>query len=583
MIRWARRRIARDQSALAQAGAGQGALRVLYGAGTARHSRPVAEALRKAIPAGSPLHRRYRVEPTSTGHVEIPAVYGWRLLADAAADLPGVPNAPRSRGPAVQGTTNGRRASMRAEFEIQPETFEYEAEPGEFAGWQAEAPRARRTGGANAPIRHCVKQPTRVDCPDPNRSPPPDEIVDGFRFDRSRLSSTHKTRVGIVAQKIVQSLTTNRPIRTVLVAGHTDRVGDDNYNFGLGWRRATAVMEELCRRLEGLRRGITGNLNLELTSCGERWPKGTAPQSRRVEIFFKAAMVPSPQPPRPQPQPPRPQPRPPWRPQPQPRPPQPPQPQPQPPQPQPQPQPPQPAPAGQCRFRPSLHGFRFANYFTLPSVITSALSRLGISVGSGAYGLCGGMSFLAADLFSFRLARPSASSVPPTGSRLYLKLVERQLNSLKLKPAVVPIGPIPLPVPMPGFAAPVMKFWVWMGLPDRGRGSVAQKTSAEVATVNATMRRGRFAVLGLVLVNRSGSLTDNHQVLAYCVTQRAPNTFEYAIYDPNYPLRDDIRIEVQIVGGEARVTQVIPAAGGGSATRKPIRGFFNMPYSPARP
>ena len=168
---------------------------------------------------------------------------------------------------------------MRTEFDIQPE-----------------APPARRTGGANAPIRHCVKQPTRVDCPDPNRSPPPDEIVDGFRFDRSMLSSTHKTRIGIVAQKIVQSLTTNRPVRTVLVAGHTDRVGDDNYNFGLGWRRATAVMEELCRRLEGLRRGITGNLNLELTSCGERWPKGTAPQSRRVEIFFKAATVPQPQP-----------------------------------------------------------------------------------------------------------------------------------------------------------------------------------------------------------------------------------------------------------------------------------------------
>src|SRR5262245_14899356 len=32
---------------------------------------------------------------------------------------------------------------MNAEFDIQPETFVFEAEPGEFAPWQAEAPRNR--------------------------------------------------------------------------------------------------------------------------------------------------------------------------------------------------------------------------------------------------------------------------------------------------------------------------------------------------------------------------------------------------------------------------------------------------------
>jgi outer membrane protein OmpA-like peptidoglycan-associated protein len=128
---------------------------------------------------------------------------------------------------------------MRTEFNIQPETFAYEAEPGEFVGWQSEAPRARRTGGANAPIRYCVKHPKRVDCPDPTRSPAPDEIIDRFRFDGWRLNSRlHKPRIGIVTQRIVQSLATNRPIRAVLVAGHTDPVGNDNYNFGLGWRRA---------------------------------------------------------------------------------------------------------------------------------------------------------------------------------------------------------------------------------------------------------------------------------------------------------------------------------------------------------
>jgi hypothetical protein len=136
-------------------------------------------------------------------------------------------------------------------------------------------------------------------------------------------------------------------------------------------------------------------------------------------------------------------------------------------------------------------------------------------------------------------------------------------------------------VPTPGFAAPVIKFWRWMDLPDRGRGSIAEKTTAEVATINAILRRGKFAVFGLVLVNRSGSLSDNHQILGYCMAQPAPNKFEYAIYDPNHPSRDDIRIEVQIVGGETQAFHVVPS--GGAPTRTPIRGFFNMPYTPKRP
>jgi hypothetical protein len=102
LIRWAGRRIARDQSALAQnmstamqymAERG-GALRVLYGAGTAPNSVAVAAALNKAISADSPLRRWYRVERTATGHLQIPPAYGWRLLADVAADLPGVSSVP---------------------------------------------------------------------------------------------------------------------------------------------------------------------------------------------------------------------------------------------------------------------------------------------------------------------------------------------------------------------------------------------------------------------------------------------------------------------------------------------------------
>jgi hypothetical protein len=124
LIRWARGRIARDQSALAQGAAVErymaergGALRVLYGAGTAYHSGPVAEALRKAIPAASPLRRWYRVERTATGHVQIPPVYGWRLLANAAADLPGVPYVPAVRPPRSAARAIAKKAPG-AELEL---------------------------------------------------------------------------------------------------------------------------------------------------------------------------------------------------------------------------------------------------------------------------------------------------------------------------------------------------------------------------------------------------------------------------------------------------------------------------------
>jgi hypothetical protein len=119
LIRWAGRRIARDQEALAQDRSALerymtergAALRVLYGTGTAQNSRAVAEALRKAIPTGSPLRRWYRVEPTATSHLQIPPVYGWRLLATAAADLPGVPYVPTIRH--SKPATRGGRATVR--------------------------------------------------------------------------------------------------------------------------------------------------------------------------------------------------------------------------------------------------------------------------------------------------------------------------------------------------------------------------------------------------------------------------------------------------------------------------------------
>ena len=65
------------------------ALRVLFGAGTARSSRALASSVCTALrDAGMErLAPRFRVEQTGVPHGDIPKKFGWRLLADAGADV----------------------------------------------------------------------------------------------------------------------------------------------------------------------------------------------------------------------------------------------------------------------------------------------------------------------------------------------------------------------------------------------------------------------------------------------------------------------------------------------------------------
>jgi peptidoglycan hydrolase-like protein with peptidoglycan-binding domain len=99
LTQWATRHILKDQAVLAMAmgmlwpymAEQGGALRVLYRGGkygTARHSGPVATALSKLMAPDSALRRWYRVERTTIEHLKVPPAYGWRLLADASADVP---------------------------------------------------------------------------------------------------------------------------------------------------------------------------------------------------------------------------------------------------------------------------------------------------------------------------------------------------------------------------------------------------------------------------------------------------------------------------------------------------------------
>ncbi len=91
---WARRHIKADR----EAGEPTGAMRVFYGRSTKGYSLQLHKALAADLRgAADNLLNRYRVEASSLGHWQIARQYGWRVLADPAAD---VPNASR---PALAG------------------------------------------------------------------------------------------------------------------------------------------------------------------------------------------------------------------------------------------------------------------------------------------------------------------------------------------------------------------------------------------------------------------------------------------------------------------------------------------------
>jgi outer membrane protein OmpA-like peptidoglycan-associated protein len=323
------------------------------------------------------------------------------------------------------------------------------------------------------------------------------EIVDNFEFDRDQLRPQHLPLIQRIAQCIVATQRRAQPVRQVRIVGHTDPVGTDDYNRDLGRRRGEQVKLGLQRAIEALQPGLASRIVINVDSAGESQPiPETPPRAVASRFSFRSRdrdhvlldrRLSSPS-------------------------------------------------RRGCRFRSSLHGLKFVNSFTLPSAITTPLSRLGIPIGSGGYGLCGGMSLLAGDHFTFGVPVPTTSTVPPTGSARHAKLVARQLDSLNLN--LSSIGS--------GFGAPVLKFFDWMGRPTAGApNSTAALTTAELARVTAALRGGRVVVIGLVLVDRSGSLTDNHQVLVHCMTRRSAGLAELHIYDPNFPLRDDIPIEVR--------------------------------------
>jgi len=137
--------------------------------------------------------------------------------------------------------------------------------------------------------------------------------LDQFFFKVPGLRAWHRTWIKRqFVPAIVASFRTDKPIRTVILVGDADEIGEPANNYKLGKARAEAVRAELKKQIACANRALAGKVTIEVFSRGECWPlvktgKKEA-RNRRVEVFGVRAAAPTttPQPgPAPTPRPPK--------------------------------------------------------------------------------------------------------------------------------------------------------------------------------------------------------------------------------------------------------------------------------------
>ena len=104
-----------------------------------------------------------------------------------------------------------------------------------------------------------------------------------FRFDSAELTDLGKGQVYLAAQRLK-----DKNDITVVIEGHTDAVGSEEYNRRLGQRRAQAVMSELAAQgIDPSRMTAAGaGENAPLINQDTQWARAV---NRRVEFQVKGA------------------------------------------------------------------------------------------------------------------------------------------------------------------------------------------------------------------------------------------------------------------------------------------------------
>ena len=109
-----------------------------------------------------------------------------------------------------------------------------------------------------------------------------------FEFDSAELTDSANKKIAAVAEMVVRLA----PARILSVEGHTDAVGDEEYNLELSLRRATAVSDALqaggvdSARLRTVGHGERFPVAPNRTAEGRDDPTGRA-ANRRVEVVIE--------------------------------------------------------------------------------------------------------------------------------------------------------------------------------------------------------------------------------------------------------------------------------------------------------
>ena len=205
-------------------------------------------------------------------------------------------------------------------------------------------------------------------------------------------------------------------------------------------------------------------------------------------------------------------------------------------------------------FIPSLHGFNFVNRFSGLPLPLATLSEAKIY-----YGFCGGMVAAACDFFRSNRSIPAVNSTPKAQSNLYQYLSKRQLDTYG------------------NWGKTIAKMALWMAFP---KSKIHENMIREISNICQKLDQGELVILGLLYVNlpKSFAIWENHQVLAYNYIITPEQNIHIYIYDPNFPGKDDVIIEVQKNTNYWQFTQKIAGI-----YHAPINGFFVIPYIPIEP
>ncbi|MEM9696855.1 MAG: hypothetical protein AAGA56_30245 [Myxococcota bacterium] len=166
-------------------------------------------------------------------------------------------------------------------------------------------------------------------------------------------------------------------------------------------------------------------------------------------------------------------------------------------------------------FKPEVHGFNFSNRFA-----NDFLPKIDVRTG----GLCGGMSYTAADFYFAKKRRPDQPWRPANRTKLQSYIYNRQVTSLTSnldKWAEVGFNP---------GGARNDEFFRW---------GLETKRGSRIAELRSYIDRGTPVPLGIPGAKGSG----NHQVLAigYDLAgyrgARVGSRFRVFVYDPNFPRR----------------------------------------------